>query len=56
MKAYLEAGADMIETNTFNGTRISQADYGLEHLAYRLNFESAKLAKRAADEYTEKTG
>lgn len=55
-RAYLEAGADMIETNTFNGTKISQADYGLEHLAYRLNFEAGKLAKQAADEYTAKTG
>lgn len=53
---YLEAGSDFIETNTFNGTSISQADYGLEHLAYRLNFESAKLAVKACDEYTEKTG
>lgn len=44
---YLEAGADIIETNTFNGTRISQADYGLEHLVYELNIEAAKLAKFA---------
>ena len=55
-KAYLEAGADFIETNTFNGTSVSQSDYGLQHLAYRLNFEAAKLAKTACNEYTEKTG
>lgn len=56
LKEYLEAGAELIETNTFNGTWISQADYGLEHLAYRLNYESAKLARQAADDYTAKTG
>lgn len=55
-RAYLEAGSEIIETNTFNGTSISQADYGLEHLAYRLNLESAKLAKQATNEYTQKTG
>jgi 5-methyltetrahydrofolate--homocysteine methyltransferase len=52
-KAYLEAGADIIETNTFSGTTIAQADYKLEHLAYELNFESAKVARRAADFYTQ---
>ena len=52
----MEAGTDIIETNTFNGTSISQADYGLEHLAYKLNYEAGKLAKQAALEYTEKTG
>ena len=52
----MEAGADIIETNTFNGTSISQADYGLEHLAYRLNYEAGKLACQAAEEYTAKTG
>ncbi len=55
-RGYLEAGSDMLETNTFNSTKISQADYGLEHLAYRLNFEAAKLAKQATVEYTQKTG
>jgi 5-methyltetrahydrofolate--homocysteine methyltransferase len=55
-KAYLEAGADILETNTFNGTFISQADYGLEHLAYKLNFEAARLAKMACVEFTNKTG
>jgi 5-methyltetrahydrofolate--homocysteine methyltransferase len=54
-EAYLEAGADLIETNTFNATRISQADYHLEHLAYELNREGAKLARAACDAYTAKT-
>jgi len=44
---YLDAGADIIETNTFSGTSIAQEDYGLEDLAYEINFESAKIAKRA---------
>ncbi|MGB0837747.1 MAG: homocysteine S-methyltransferase family protein [Flavobacteriaceae bacterium] len=51
-KKYLEAGADIIETNTFSGTTIAMADYEMESLVYELNFESAKLAKEAADEYT----
>ena len=51
-KAYLEAGADIIETNTFNSTAISLADYQQEELVYELNFESAKLAREAADEYS----
>ncbi|KAK2150429.1 B-12 dependent methionine synthase [Paralvinella palmiformis] len=55
-KDYLYAGADFIETNTFSGTRIAQADYGLESLVYRLNLESAKLARKAADEVTAETG
>ncbi len=46
---YLEAGADIIETNTFSSTTIAQADYGMEELAYELNFESAKLAREACD-------
>ncbi len=50
-KAYMAAGADIIETNTFNGTSISQADYHLEHMAYELNLVSAKIAKEAVDEY-----
>ena len=53
--AYLEAGADMIETNTFNANAISQADYHLERLAYELNFASAKLAREVADSVTAKT-
>jgi 5-methyltetrahydrofolate--homocysteine methyltransferase len=52
--AYLEAGADIIETNTFNGTTIAQADYGLEHMVYELNLQSARLARAACDEYTAK--
>ena len=43
--AYLDAGADMIETNTFSGTKISMADYGCEHLVRDLNLESARLAR-----------
>jgi len=53
--AYLEAGADLIETNTFNSTRISQADYKLQHLARELNREGAKLARAACDAMTAKT-
>ena len=47
--AYLEAGADLIETNTFNATTLSQADYGLEALAYELNVAATACARRAAD-------
>jgi 5-methyltetrahydrofolate--homocysteine methyltransferase len=54
--AYLEVGADIIETNTFSGTSIAQEDYALEHLAYAINFESAKIAKEVAEEFTSKTG
>ena len=50
---YLEAGADIIETNTFSATVIAQADYGLEHLAYELNLVSAQLAKAAATKFTQ---
>ncbi|MBE7423222.1 MAG: methionine synthase [Zoogloeaceae bacterium] len=49
---YLAAGADIVETNTFNATLISQADYGLEALAYELNVAGAKVAREAADEYS----
>ncbi|MDP4546292.1 methionine synthase [Marinobacter sp. MDS2] len=52
---YLDAGADIIETNTFNSTQLSQADYGMESLARELNVESAKIARQIADEYTKKT-
>ena len=51
-KEYLEAGADIIETNTFSGTSIAMADYGMEELVYELNLESAKVARKAADDYT----
>jgi 5-methyltetrahydrofolate--homocysteine methyltransferase len=53
-RKYLEAGADIIETNTFSGTTIAMADYQMEHLVYELNFESARLAKEVAMEYTAK--
>jgi len=51
-RKYFEAGCDIVETNTFSSTTIAQADYALEHLVYPLNFESAKLARQAADEYS----
>ena len=51
---YLTAGADIIETNTFSGTTIAMADYDMEGLVYELNFESAKLAREVADEFTKK--
>lgn len=54
-KEYLEVGADIIETNTFSGTTVSQADYGLEHLVSEMNYQSAKIAREAADEYFAKT-
>ncbi len=53
---YLAAGADILETNTFNSTRIAQADYALEHLVHELNVEAAKLARAAADEFEQKDG
>ncbi len=53
-KEYLEAGADIIETNTFNSTSISQADYGMQSLAYELNLAAAKCARKAADEFNQK--
>lgn len=54
--AYLDAGADMIETNTFSATQISMADYGCEHLVRELNFESAKLARACCDEFEARDG
>jgi 5-methyltetrahydrofolate--homocysteine methyltransferase len=53
--AFLEAGADIIETNTFNATRIAQADYGLEVRVREINLAAAKLARECADEWTAKT-
>lgn len=53
-KQYLEAGADIIETNTFSSTTIAQADYDMQSLAYEMNVASAKCARVAADEYTKK--
>ncbi len=52
---YLDAGADIVETNTFNATSLSQADYGLEALAYELNVAGSRLAREAADEFSAKT-
>ncbi len=54
-EAYLEAGADIIETNTFNAQRISMADYGMEELSFEINVAAAKLARAAADKYNKKT-
>jgi len=54
-KAYFDAGADIIETNTFGSNSVSQADYQMEELVYEMNVESARIARKAADEYTEKT-
>ena len=54
-RAYLEAGADLLETNTFNSQAISQADYGLEHIVRDLNLAGARLARAAADDYTRRT-
>jgi len=51
---YFEAGADIVETNTFSGTTIAMADYGMEDYVYELNYESAKIAKKVAQEFTEK--
>ncbi len=52
--SYLEAGADIIETNTFGGTFVAQADYHLEKVVFDINYESARLAKQVADEFTAK--
>ncbi|MFA0548486.1 methionine synthase [Vibrio splendidus] len=52
---YLEAGADILETNTFNSTTIAMADYDMESLSEEINFRAAKLAREAADEWTAKT-
>lgn len=51
-RQYFEAGADIVETNTFSGTSVAQADYHLEHIVYDLNFESARIAKEVAVELT----
>ncbi|SEL13070.1 5-methyltetrahydrofolate--homocysteine methyltransferase [Aquimarina amphilecti] len=53
-RLYFEAGADIVETNTFSGTTIAMADYEMEELVYELNYQSAKIAKEVADEFTEK--
>jgi 5-methyltetrahydrofolate--homocysteine methyltransferase len=54
-RQYFEAGCDIIETNTFGGTWVAQADYHLEFLVYEINYQSAKIAREVADEYTKKT-
>ncbi len=54
-KAYLDVGVDIIETNTFNANEFSQADYDMQHLVYEMNVAAAKIARKAADEYTNKT-
>jgi len=51
-RKYFEAGADIVETNTFSGTSIAMADYNMENLVYELNYESAKIAKKVAEEFT----
>ncbi|SDM01788.1 homocysteine S-methyltransferase family protein [Kriegella aquimaris] len=53
-RKYFEAGADIVETNTFSSTTIAMADYHMEELVYELNFESARIAKMVADEFTAK--
>jgi 5-methyltetrahydrofolate--homocysteine methyltransferase len=55
-RAYLDAGADVISTNTFNSTCISQADYGMQELVGELNLEAARLARRVADEFSASSG
>lgn len=53
-RKYYAAGADIVETNTFSGTTIAMADYHMENLVYELNYESARIAKKVADEFTAK--
>lgn len=55
-RSYFEAGADIAETNTFSSNRISQADYGAEHLVRELNVEAARMARRIGDEYAARDG
>ena len=52
-RQYFQAGADIVETNTFSGTTIAQADYHLEDAVYDINFQSAKLAREVANEFTD---
>lgn len=54
-RQYLEAGADIIETNTFSGTAIAMADYHMEDLVYELNYESARIARKVCDEFSQNT-
>uniref|UniRef100_A0A8R1IS22 Hcy-binding domain-containing protein n=1 Tax=Caenorhabditis japonica TaxID=281687 RepID=A0A8R1IS22_CAEJA len=55
-KLYLEAGADFVETNTFSGTTIAQADYHCEHLVHEINYQSALVARKACDDVGAATG
>lgn len=55
-KEYLQAGADIIETNTFNAQQISMADYHMQEFAYEINVEAAKIAKKAVEEYQRESG
>ncbi|MEE8294962.1 MAG: homocysteine S-methyltransferase family protein [Sphingomonadales bacterium] len=55
-EAYLGAGADIIETNTFNGTSISQSEYSTENFSFEINFEGARLARLAADKFEKRDG
>ena len=55
-KHYFEAGADIVETNTFSGTWVAQADYGLESLVHDINYEGTRLAKKAAEDVFRATG
>lgn len=55
-RAYLEAGSDIVSTNTFNANRVSQADYGAEHLVHDINVAAARIARTAADEYAARDG
>ncbi len=54
-RAYLDVGSDIVETNSFNATAIAMADYGMEDLAYEINYESARLAREACDDVTQLT-
>jgi len=54
-RQYLEAGADILETNTFNATRVAMADYGMEELSHEINVAAARLARGVADEFTQQT-
>ena len=54
-RAYLAAGADVVETNTFSATRLAMGEYGVEHAAARINVAAARIARQAADEFTERT-
>src|ERR1039457_6387986 len=51
-REYFESGADIVETNTFSATSVAQADYQLENIVYELNYQSAKIAKEVAAEFT----